>query len=101
MDELEYYSPDEIEDMELQDWEVLGKSDFDLIDELATIRAINDYEMDPHLDQDQQALLAEAERRGLLIRKMDDDCDCEECGDRNSVDCDCHQSCRALKDLPF
>jgi len=95
MDELEYYSPDEIEDMELQDWEVLGKSDFDLMDELASISAMNDYEMDPHLDHDQQMVLAEAIRRGLLIHHIDDDCDCLECRDSKSVYCDFCQGCGA------
>src|SRR5208283_4847559 len=94
MDELEYYSPDEIEDMEIQNWEVQVKSDFDLLDELASICAMNHHEMDPHLDHDQQVILAEAIRRGLLIRRMDDDCDCRECRDFDSVDCDWRRGCR-------
>ena len=98
MDELDYYSADEIEDMELPDWEVLGKSDFELIEELATVCAINEYEMDPHLDEDKQTALAEVERRGLL---MDDDWECEECRDRNSVDCEWCQGCGARRGMPF
>jgi len=66
MDELEYYSPDEIEDMELQDWEVLGKSDFELIEELASINAINDHKMDPHLDADKRATLRKPKEEGFF-----------------------------------
>ncbi len=98
MNGLEYYSPEQIEDMELQNWELGEKSDFDLLDELVTIRAMNIIAPDPHLDADQTAAIAEFERRGLLI---DDDWECKECGDRNSFDCDLCRGCGARKGMPF
>ena len=77
MSELEYYPTDEIEDMELQDWEISGMSDCSVLEDLATIITINECEMDPHLDADKQRLLGEVERRGL---SFDDDWEREEEG---------------------
>ena len=98
MDELEYYSLEEIEGMELPDWEISERSDADLLAELETIRAMNGIEPNPHLDSDEKAARAEYERRGLL---MDDDWECEERRERNSFDCGWRQGCGVRKGMPF
>ena len=98
MDELEYYSPEQIEDMELQDWEINDQSDLELMGELLSIEAVNSFEPDPHLDADRRVALAEVKRRGLLI---DDDWECEECRERNRFDCDWCQACGAQKGMLY
>ncbi|MGC8491929.1 MAG: hypothetical protein ACP5SH_09350 [Syntrophobacteraceae bacterium] len=67
MDDLDLYSIDQVEDMELQDWESDGRSDFEVIEDLASIRALNEYVMDPHLDRDEGLAVEEVERRGLFL----------------------------------
>lgn len=101
MDELEYYSPEEIEDMELQDSEFLEKSDFELIEDIASVSELYELDMDPHLYRDKENLLAEAERRGLFIRPMKNDWECPVCMEPNSDDSEWCESCGHLKGFRY
>jgi hypothetical protein len=96
-DELDFYSLDEIEDMELrQDADAEGEdlSDTELMENLASVVEINEYEADPHLEGDKHALQEMAERRGLMIYQVgDEDWKCEICGAVNAFDCGCCQGC--------
>jgi hypothetical protein len=69
MDEFEYYSVDQREDMELQDWEDSERSDDELIGDLAAIRALSECDMDPQLDTDARAIREKIERRGLSVEE--------------------------------
>lgn len=66
MDEFDYYSVDQIEDMEFQGWEDPEKSDSELIEELDTITALNAFEGDPHIDLVERVIREKIERRGLV-----------------------------------
>lgn len=78
MDDLDLYAIDQVEDMELQDWENDGRSDSELVDDLVSIRLLNEYVMDPHLDHDERVAREKIERKGLVLNPDQGD---EEFGD--------------------
>jgi|GEM_PF-2558608 len=54
---LEFYSQAEIEDMDLQDFEAIGKSDFELIEELASVRMIFEIQKNPYFEVQLRAIM--------------------------------------------